>query len=87
MFLIIGLVAFLSVCLTPTYGLQPIFPDQLGETDWRIDSLSGHVKQALHSVSQFVYSHCVYVVIHVLQLCDVALFFYDFITLASYFCF
>ena len=53
MFLMISIFTILlsSIYIIPTVALQPIFPDQLGETDWRIDSLSGHVKQALHSVS------------------------------------
>lgn len=43
-----SMLLLLALYTTITNALQPIFPDQLGETDWSIESLAGTVKHSIH---------------------------------------
>ena len=47
----VPLLALLLVLAVGCHGLQPILPEQLGETDWKIDTLSGSPVNVLQVVS------------------------------------
>ena len=42
-----------SLLLSYSCALQAILPEQLGESDWKVDSLSGVVQHSLHVVSWY----------------------------------